>query len=90
MSKKLQKLIALNHLIDSASTIKKQLLDELTVAATDDVIFMRRFRMLRQVAALESQLIEKIYQFQTDENQDYATAITVINNELKLVTSRSA
>ena len=49
---------------------------------------MRRFRMLKQLIQFESQMIEKIWRFETDDYQDLISwqAIT----EIQIVISRDA
>lgn len=51
--------------------LKDQLLHELIDYATDPVICMRRFRMLQQISAYESQAIKKIQNLQTDDPLDF-------------------
>ena len=75
----------LNKLVNTA---KNDLLTELEIHATDPTIRMRRFRMLKQLIQFESQMIEKIWRFETDDYQDLISwqAIT----EIQIVISRDA
>lgn len=75
-----------SKLIESQRTILKQ---ELQERASDPVIFKRRFRMLTQLAEYESQIYKKIYNFNTDDFQDYNLAIHLIVQEIQDVTNRS-
>ena len=68
--------------------MREELLAEFTAAGTDTVVWMRRFRMLRQLAAWESQVIAKIYSFDSDSADDYL--IDPFVQELITVTSRNA
>jgi hypothetical protein len=54
---------------------KRRLMRELIDNATDDIIAMRRFRMLEQLSRFESQIIKKIYHFETDNVADFDIAI---------------
>lgn len=60
----------LKDLLQTTQTLRQQLLDELILNATDSVVSMRRYRMLSQLSLLESQLIEKIYNIDTDCEDD--------------------
>lgn len=75
-----------SKLIESHRTILKK---ELQERASDPVIFKRRFRMLTQLAEYESQVYKKIYSFDTDDFQDYNSAISLIVQEIQDVTNRS-
>jgi hypothetical protein len=78
----------INRLQQHITVVREELLAEFTAAGTDTVIWMRRFRMLRQLAAWESQVIEKIYSFDSDSADDYL--IDPFVQELITVTSRNA
>lgn len=78
----------INLLQQHITVVREELLTELTVAGTDTVIWTRRFRMLRQLAAWESQAIAKIYSFDSDSADDYQ--IDPFVQELITVTSRNA
>jgi hypothetical protein len=66
---------------------KRRLMRELIDNATDDIITMRRFRMLEQLARFESQIINKIYHFETDDVADFD--ITILRKQLNDITDRS-
>ena len=67
---------------------RSKLLDELLIHASDPTIKMRRFRMLKQLSQFESQMIEKIWRFKTNDLQD----LLQINvaGEIQSVVSRNA
>ena len=68
---------------------KIRLQQELYERATDPTIAMRRFRMLNQLASYESQIIKKIYEFQSNDMNDYVMAVNQIIAELNHVTDRN-
>lgn len=76
----------INALHQHIQPVRQQLLSELTAAGTDSVVFMRRFRMLGQLADWESQVTKKIYSFETDSAEDYL--IEPFVSELNMITSR--
>lgn len=78
----------INRLQQHITVVREELLAEFTAAGTDTVVWMRRFRMLRQLAAWESQVIAKIYSFDSDSADDYL--IDPFVQELVTVTSRNA
>jgi hypothetical protein len=78
----------INRLQQHITVVREELLAEFTAAGTDTVVWMRRFRMLRQLAAWESQVIGKIYSFDSDSADDYL--IDPFVQELVTVTSRNA
>jgi len=90
MNHKFEKLSAIDLLISESITIKQALINELIDAATDDIVFMRRVRMLRQLSEYEHQIIKKIYRFDTDNVNDYKKAINQIIYESHVTTSRNA
>jgi hypothetical protein len=67
---------------------RTKLLEELVIHASDPTIKMRRFRMLKQLSQFESQIIEKIWRFETVDHQD----LLQINflEEIQSVVSRDA
>lgn len=75
-----------SKLIESHRIVLKR---ELQERASDPVIFKRRFRMLTQLAEYESQIYKKIYNFNTDDFQDYNLAMNLIVQEIQDVTNRS-
>jgi len=68
---------------------KTRLQQELYEKASDPVLLKRRFRMLSQLADYESQIYKKIYQFQSNDTDDYVQSVGQIINELNDVTDRS-
>jgi hypothetical protein len=62
--KLIKKLIAFVH------QQRQILLNELITNATDPTIFNRRCQMLQQLNLYENQLVEKIYNFETDNVDD--------------------
>jgi hypothetical protein len=81
--------LALTHsfLCESAS-MKQELLDELVIYATDPVRRMRRMRMISQLCKYESQIIQKIQNFSTNDATDLD--LTTLKQELRNVCDRSA
>lgn len=72
-----------------ASTIRQQLLDELVAAGSDHTVRKRRFLMLQHLSLLQAQLIDKLYQFETDNPIDYLEINWVIT-EMYTMVSRNA
>jgi len=56
----------------------------------DRVRSMRRFRMLRQLSEFEAQIIDKIYNLQVDDVNDYLDQSIVFVNEIGAVVDRDA
>jgi hypothetical protein len=69
-SAKFYKIKLINRLLEYTHRLRTDLLHELTTNATDPVVFKRRLRMLRHVNSYESQLLQKIENFETDDIQD--------------------
>jgi hypothetical protein len=69
-SVKFFKIKLIKKLLKSTEQAKNQLLDELIINATDPTIIKRRLRMIKNLNSYESQLIEKIQQFNTDDAND--------------------
>ena len=69
-SVKFFKIKLINRLLEHTRRVRSQLLDELITNATDPVVFKRRLRMLRHVNSYESQLLQKIENFETNDMQD--------------------
>ena len=76
----------INMLQQRIAIERQSLLQELTAAGSNHVVWKRRFRMLAQLAAWESQVTAKIYAFETDNTADYKLDVFV--EELMMVTSR--
>ena len=64
----------LRDFLNETQKARQQLFDELVANATDSVVFMRRHRMLAQLSLFEAQLIEKIYNIDTDCEDDFKGA----------------
>lgn len=71
--------LLLQFLEDTAQA-RKKLLEELVVNASDPIIFKRRFRMLKQLSHYESQIIEKINNFDSDNPDDFDIKFFHLNN----------
>lgn len=73
----------------AANEVKNQLLDELYAVGSDPVVYKRRFRMLKHLNLLQAQLIEKVYNFDTDDASDYMN-LYPIKFDILSVVSRNA
>ena len=71
-----------------SADIKQQLLDELIIYATDPARRMRRMRMISQLCNYESQVVQKIQNFSTDDVEDLQ--LSNFLKELHNVCNRSA
>jgi hypothetical protein len=69
-SVKFFKIKLIKKLLKSTEQAKNQLIDELIINATNPIIVKRRLRMIKNLNSYESQLIEKIQQFNTDDVND--------------------
>jgi hypothetical protein len=69
-SVKFFKIKLIKKLLKSTEQAKNQLMDELIANATDPTIVKRRLRMIKNLNSYESQLIEKIQQFDTNDAND--------------------
>ena len=61
----------LQEFLAKVQAAKEELLNELINRATDPVILKRRFRMLSQLSLYESMIVSKIYNIETDDNNDF-------------------
>lgn len=68
---------------------RTQLHQELYALADDPILLKRRFRMLSQLADYESQIYKKIYNFSSNDINDYTDVLSQISNELKQVNEKS-
>ena len=82
------KLLITQQVSDSIGLERKKLQYELIELADNPVLLKRRFRMLRQLAIYESQILDKIYNFEFQTVDDYNDSIQHINNEIRSMTSR--
>jgi hypothetical protein len=85
---KYYKIKIIKNLVDQATHLKNQLLDELVINATDPTIVKRRIRMLQHISQYESQLILKIQSFETEDLSDIN--LDVVCQELETISNRSA
>lgn len=70
----------LSQFLEDTAQARKKLLEELVVNASDPIIFKRRFHMLKQLSHYESQIIEKIYNFDSDNPDDFDIKFFHLNN----------
>lgn len=82
------KLKLVQDTVQLVAKAREELLQELLVYATDPTIKMRRFRMLKQLSQYESQMIEKIWRFETDDHYDLLQID--LAKEIRSVVSRNA
>lgn len=82
------KLKLVQDTVQSVADARTKLLEELVIHASDPTIKMRRFRMLKQLSQFESQIIEKIWRFETDDYQDLLQVNFL--EEIRSVVSRDA
>lgn len=68
------------------NTIRQELIDN----AGDPIKLKRRFRMMGQIGALESQIYKKIYDFKGGSIDDYLQAIHQFKSEVTSVVDRSS
>lgn len=85
---KYSKLKTVQALLQETDMQRKNLLSEMITNATDSVIFMRRIRMLSQLAQMEAQLLTKIKNFETKDPGDLDLAAMI--GEIRNVTDRSS
>ena len=69
--------------------LRTQLHRELYALADDPILLKRRFRMLSQLADYESQIYKKIYDFSSNDTDDYTAVLTLIKDELYHITQKS-
>ena len=77
----------LQQFLNATDRARQQLTASLIDHATDPVIVMRRFRMIKQLAEYEAQIVTKIQNFDTDDVLDFDP---VILNEIKFITNYSS
>ena len=87
---KFYKIKLIVNLLNQCATARQQLLDELIIYATDDILLKRRVRMLSQLAQYESQLLKKIYKVDTDNIDELNFSWQIIKIEIDNVCNRSA
>ena len=82
------KLKLVQDTVQLVADARTKLLEELIIHASDPTIKMRRFRMLKQLSQFESQMIEKIWRFETDNHRDLLQIKLL--EEIRSVVSRDA
>ena len=82
------KLKLVQDTVQLVADARTKLLEELLIHASDSTIKMRRFRMLKQLSQFESQIIEKIWRFETDDHRDLLQIKLL--DEIRSVVSRDA
>lgn len=87
---KFHRLHVIESFLQNTARARRDLMQELIGMATDDTRFMRRFRMLADLAAFESQAIKKIWNLQTEDPNDYIDGYQQLTDELRLTIDRSA
>lgn len=75
----------LKNFLQHSANLKKDLMEELIVRATDPVIRMRRFRMLRQLSLYESQIIQKIQNLDTNDVKDFLADDVLLRESYQIV-----
>jgi len=78
----------LKYLIDTCQRHREKLIDELIDNATNDTLVMRRFRMIHELSSFESSMTKKIYNFQTNDVEDFNLAW--IDQQISFITNRNA
>ena len=78
----------LREFLKEISTVKEKLMEELVVNATDPVIRMRRFRMIRQLCQFEYQTVKKIIDLETDDSLVFLRENSLFS-DIRFVSSRS-
>lgn len=73
----------------TASGIRNQLFEELIAAGSDQTKYKRRIRMLCHLNLIQAQLLNKVYEFATDDPRDYIELRPIIQ-DLHSVTARNA
>ena len=84
------KLVTANLVSAKLDKERKILQDELLAKSSDPVLCKRRFRMLSQLAAYESQIYQKIYNVDSDCLEDYINGAIIIIDEIRNVTDRNS
>ena len=85
------KLKLLKDLLKHSTKVKQILLDEcINMGGTDPVILMRRFRMLSQLSQYESEIINKIYNFEITSPDDFLNNQWATVLEVQNIVDRSA
>lgn len=83
------KLLLTQQIGISIGNARQTLQHELIAIAGDPVLLKRRFRMLKQLAMYELQILDKIYNFEFQHVNDYDDNLNLIQQEINWVTSRN-
>jgi hypothetical protein len=85
------KLKLLKDLLKESAKVRQTLLDEcIDIGGSNQIVLMRRFRMLTQLSQYESSIIDKIYDFEIVSLTDFTNGLQQILQEIKIVTNRGA
>jgi len=90
MNSKYYKLIILCRFLKATSLIRQDLIDNSINTASDNILFMRRARMLGHLAEFEAQGIAKIYNFDTCQEDDFFEGLDLLISEAHSVTFKNA
>ena len=71
MDHKFYRFRLLKQLLAETSKHKDVLLNELINNGTNHTVVTRRFRMIKELCEFEAQIIQKIYQFETTDPNDF-------------------
>jgi hypothetical protein len=83
------KILLLNSVEKKVADERQKLINELIDAGNDPVVWKRRFRMLSQLSQWHSNIVKKIYQFETDSIEEYQQ-LDMVCQELATIVSRNA
>jgi hypothetical protein len=83
------KILLLNSVEKKVADERQKLVNELIDAGNDPVVWKRRFRMLSQLSQWHSNIVKKIYQFETDSIEEYQQ-LDMVCQELAIIVSRNA
>lgn len=85
------KLKLLKDCLTESTRVKQILLDEcIATGGTDSTILMRRCRMISQLSQWESDIINKIYNFEIASLSEFNDNQQKLKREIRAVTNRNA
>lgn len=85
------KLKLLKDCLTESIKTKQILLDEcINAGGTNSTILMRRFRMISQLAQWESEITNKIYNFEISSLREFEDNLRNIKQEIDIVANRDA
>lgn len=88
---KYYKIKILQKFLHETSVARNRLLHDLAVNATDLTLYKRRFRMLGHLNQYEDQVIKKIYDFDTDDVDDFSNSnLDSLLDGLRCILNKSA